>query len=64
MLYQRREEEAESSLATALFGVVVLVGLGEPSACSEGAGVFDAFAGARGTLVDFFAVVLELPRFL
>jgi hypothetical protein len=32
----------------------VFVGFGEPSACSEGAGVFGTFAGARGTLGDFF----------
>src|ERR1035441_8206617 len=43
----------------------VLVGLGEPSACSIGGGVFGVFVdGARGTLPDFFCVVLELDRFL
>ena len=51
-------------MTVALVGVAVSVGLGEPSACSDGAGVFDAFAGARGTVADFFAVVLEVPRFL
>jgi hypothetical protein len=33
---------------------LVSVGLGEPSACSAGAGVVDGFEGANGTFAGFF----------
>jgi hypothetical protein len=58
-------EEAESSPLLVSADRFVLVGLGEPSACSIGVGVFGVFvAGARGTLAGFFCLVLELDRFL
>jgi hypothetical protein len=58
-------EEAASSPNLVAGDMSVLVGLGEPSACSIGGGAFRAFdAGARGTLADFFCGVLELDRFL
>ena len=72
-------EEAESSPFTPAFDVLlaavldaevvraifVSVGLGEPSACSEGAGDLDAFVpGAKGTLLNFFCGVPVLGRFL
>jgi hypothetical protein len=43
----------------------VLIGLGEPSACSTGGGAFGVFVGgASGTLADLFFIDTELERFL
>ena len=44
--------------------IFVSVGLGEPSACSSGAGVLGFCGGARGTLVVPLLDDFELPRFL
>jgi hypothetical protein len=57
------DSEATSGLVPD--AVFISVALGEPSACSVGAGGFDPFdAGARGTLFDFFAAELELGSFV
>ncbi len=41
------------------------MGLGEPSACSAGAGTLAWFdTGAKGTLLAFFEAALEFGRFL
>lgn len=72
-------DEAESSLryfsevlpalelravALAPDGIFVLVGLGESSGCSEGAGEFELRARAGGALLDLFFAMLGVGRFL